>query len=141
MLHSTPIMDYILLAKISEETKKDPILSKISTWIKSRKNWYWKKSDVKFHDYHQIRDELTLAGNGILLKGERIVLPDSLHESAIQLAHRGSHPGQDAIQRKLRYRFYFKFMNNKVKAYVEKCPDCQVFQKKNDGTNTTSCCT
>ena len=77
-----------------------------------------------------IMHELTLARNGIILKQERMVLPESLQSLAIELAHRGSHPGRSGIERRLRYHFFFHNMFDKVKEYVESCDECTLFSDK-----------
>ena len=59
-----------------------------------------------------------------------MVLPESLHSLAIQLAHRGSHPGQSGIERRLRYHFFFHSMFDKVKNFVQQCTACSIFVDK-----------
>ena len=41
--------------------------------------------------FRSILNEITITGNGILLKGERIILPASLQSQAVELAHRRAH--------------------------------------------------
>ena len=55
-----------------------------------------------------------------------MLLPMSLHEEAISLAHEGSHPGQDAVKRRLRAHFWFPGMDNTIQRQVESCHECQV---------------
>ena len=59
-----------------------------------------------------------------------MVLPVFLQSLAIELAHRGSHPGRSGIERRLRYHFFFHDMFAKVKKFVESCEDCSVFVDK-----------
>ena len=65
--------------------------------------------------------EITITGNGILLKGERMILPSSLHQKSIILAHQGSHPGVSGIQRHLQSHFFFFDMEKKIEDFVYKC--------------------
>lgn len=58
-------------------------------------------------------------GNGILLKSDRIILPELLQELTIQLAQRGYHPGQSGFRRRLRYHFFFHGMYQKVKKFMQ----------------------
>ena len=74
--------------------------------------------------------EITITGNGILFKGDRIILPTSLQEKAIALAHRGTHPGQSGLERRLRYHFFFHSMLKKVETFIQNCRDCQIFTNK-----------
>ena len=54
----------------------------------------------------------------------------SLHDTAINLTHRGSHPGQTGLERRLRYHFFFHNIQKKVQRYVSQCLACQTFSEK-----------
>ena len=71
-----------------------------------------------------------ISGNGIIFKGDGIILPEALQEKALALAHQGSHPSQSALQSRLRFHFFFYDMNNMVQKLVEKCENCQLFTDK-----------
>ena len=129
-LHTTPITDRITLKSIAEETSADPVLSKLQKLVKEGKSWIPRDAEEGLRRFRQIIPEITMTGNGILLKGERLILPDKLQPLAIQLAHQGSHPGQSSMERRLRFHFYFHNMNMKVQNYLEKCPECKLFADK-----------
>ena len=80
--------------------------------------------------FNSILQEITIMGNGILMKGERIILPEKLQTLAMELAHRGSHPGQTCIQWRLRFHFFFHNMAKKVKEFIHTCKDCNMFVDK-----------
>ena len=87
----------------------DPcILPKVFGYFKSI-------SGKTLQNFKTILPEITITGNGIQLKGDRIILPESLQTVAIELTHQGSHPGQSSMERRLRYHFYFHQMKAKVK--------------------------
>ena len=71
-----------------------------------------------------------ISGNGIIFKGDRIILPEALQEKALALAYQGSHPGQSTLQSRLRFHFFFYDMNNMIQKLVEKCKNCQLFTDK-----------
>ena len=129
VLHSTPVTDCIGLQNISVETKNDATLQKVITKVINNQP-ITKSDDTKVQQFRQIQPELSLSNNGILLHRERIVLPESLQLKAVSLAHRGSHPGQSGIERRLRSHFYFPGMFTKVKEFVQSCPDCLIFTDK-----------
>ena len=81
-------MDYIGLASIAQETSKDPVLKKLGDIIRKGKTWIPKLGPEKLKMFQKILPEITLTGNGILLKEQRIILPESLQTTAIQLAQR-----------------------------------------------------
>ena len=130
MLHTTPIIDHISLAKISSETVQDTTLKELTKIIEKGQSWIPKSADTALKKFQQILPELTLTANKIILKSERIILPNSLQHVAIELAHRGSHPGQSGIERRLRSHFFFHHMQKKVEMFVKSCNDCQSFSNK-----------
>ena len=130
MLHTTPVTDHISLARIAQETASDNVLSKIQSIVRNGQKSISKHEPPEVKKFESILPELTLTGNGIILKEDRIVLPESLQELAISLAHRGSHPGQCGIERRLRFHFFFHAMFDKVKEFVKKCEECSLFVDK-----------
>ena len=74
--------------------------------------------------------ELTVTCNGIILKGDQIVLPETLQDLAVQLAHRGNHPGQSGIVRRLRSHFFFHDMDAKVNTLTSTCLFCNMHSDK-----------
>ena len=83
MLHTTPVMDSIGLATIASHTKSDAILSDLTALIKQGETWISKTADPKLRKFEQILPEITVTGNGILLKADRIILPEILQKTAI----------------------------------------------------------
>ena len=71
-----------------------------------------------------------MTANGIILKGEKIVLPSILQDTAIQLAHRRAHPGQSGLERRLRYHIFFQNMSTKMVEFVKSCNHCNMFIDK-----------
>ena len=91
-LHATPIIDHISLAEISRKTSADVVLSKLQKIVRYGKKFVAKHESDELRKFEHILPELTLTGNGILLKGDRIVLPESLQEEAMRFAHIGCTP-------------------------------------------------
>ena len=58
------------------------------------------------------------------------MLPDKLQRTAIELAHRGAHPGQSGLARRLRYHFFFHGMTERIENLVLRCQHCNVFVDK-----------
>ena len=106
MLHTTPVMDSIGLATIAQHTSNDSTLSALRELIYKGQTWIPKTAEKSLRKFTPILSEITVTANGILLKDERIILPESLHQRAIELAHRGSHPGEIGLQQRLRYHFF-----------------------------------
>ena len=106
-LHVTPILDAIGIKEIAEETNNDPTLKDLRDVIRSGKT-YIPNDKPHLTPYEQIISEITVLNKGTLLKQDKIILPHSLHEKVIRLAHNGSHPGQNALKRRLRNHLYTK---------------------------------
>lgn len=130
LLHTTPAIDCMGIATIAQATKDDQTLRKIAALINKGQTWIHKTEPAEVQRFRTILPQLTVTGNGIILKDERIVLPTKLHETAIQLAHKGAHPGQEGLKRRLRYHFFFHGMDKKVEEFVKSCNDCSVFVDK-----------
>ncbi len=118
MLHTTPALDCIGYARIAQCTKEDRTLARIRELINQGLTWIPKTETIEVQRFKSIPPQLTVTGNGMILKDEGIVLPGKLQEMAIQIAHRGAHPGQSGLERRLRYHFFFHDMSKKVKEFV-----------------------
>ena len=73
-------------------------------------------------DYVGVFDELYIV-NGIILRGEQVIIPKSLQADIIELAHEG-HQGIDKTLRLLRQTSWFPKMGDLVKNFVESCIAC-----------------
>ena len=88
------------------------------------------KNFISFYDkphltpYKQIISEITVLNNGTLLKQDKIILPNSLHEKVIRWVHNGSHTGQNALKRRLSSHFYIKDLDIKVTKRIRDCSYC-----------------
>ena len=72
--------------------------------------------------YQKIFDELSYI-NGIIIRGEQIVIPDSIQSDTIGIAHEG-HLGADKTLRLLRETCWFPHMAEKVRTFVKTCLPC-----------------
>ena len=93
-------------------------------------NWIPKNSPDKSEKFNPILDEITVTGNDILIKNDRMILPIKQQTEAISVAHKGSHPGVYQLERQLWYHFFFCNMQQKVICYVDSCIDCKAFIDK-----------
>ena len=76
---------------------EDKVLQELSKAVK--KGVISKKNQPQIHEtYNKILQEITISDAGLLLRGEKIILPSSLIERAIKKAHQGSHPGMSCMK-------------------------------------------
>ena len=113
--------------QVIDATAKDATLQAVIRAILTN-NWHAKDDKVDgtaFHMLFTCRSELSVHESGILLKGTRIVLPDSLHAEAVKLAHTG-HQGIVKTTALLREKVWFKGLQALVEKTVKACHLCQV---------------
>lgn len=106
----------ITLQEIKEETTKDEELTQIMECLRSG------IMDCMFKEYKPYVDELCSA-EGVLLRGNRLVVPTKLRERVLAVAHE-AHPGMAAMKRRLRTKVWWPAMDKQVEMNVKKCKDC-----------------
>ena len=130
---SVNMTQYILMSeetqtRMQRATEEDEDLRDLKTVI--RHGWPLRKEDVpvKVRDYFPFRDELTMQ-NGLIFKGERLVIPTSLREEMTEKLH-SSHIGIQGCLRRARETLYWPGMNKKVEDYIAKCSTCNSYQSE-----------
>lgn len=61
--------------------------------------------------------------DGVLLRGNRLVIPLSLRDRVIELAHE-AHPGIAAMKRRLRQKVWWPLIDKEAEACVKRCKQC-----------------
>lgn len=103
-------------AEIIEHALKDNTVQALKTAIYEN-TWTDELKPFKIFE-----TELCFAGE-ILLRGSRIVMPESLRERTMEIAHEG-HPGMSIMKRRLRSKVWWPKMDQQVEAFVKKCRGC-----------------
>ena len=76
--------------------------------------------------YFQFRDEIT-AQNGLLFKGERLIVPVKLRKEMMEKVH-SSHLGIEGCLRRAREVFYWPRLNAELKDFILKCDTCNSYK-------------
>ena len=113
------------LAEMIKATNKDPTLKGLRVAIRLNK---WDSAVVK--EYKHIKDELSISSHGLILRGTRIVVPHSLRQRAVDIAHE-AHLGIQKTKALLREKVWFPQIDNVVKTTIEKCITCQAVASPN----------
>ena len=92
---------------------------------------YIPKEKKNLTQFRKIFDELAISDEELVMKGERIILPESLWDIAITKAHQGAHPGMSGMKRRIRSHFWFPKLNQTVEDLVNSCKECQYFTHEN----------
>ena len=106
------------LQEIKRETKVDTAMQALA---KAIENEEW--TDPIVQGFKNIKDELSIY-NGIILRGNRIVIPNSLQEKAVDLAHIG-HQGIGKTKALIREKVWFSGIDKMVENKIRNCLACQ----------------
>ena len=128
--HATP--KALTLNEIKNATRADKTLQaaaiaiKTGTWYKYTEcNGQNEIDSVIIRSLHKVRDTLTLISTeDVILRGTQIVIPKSLQDRVIDLAHEG-HQGVVKTKRLLREKVWFPNIDKLVEEKVYSCVACQ----------------
>ena len=111
--------------QVREATQKDLVLQFLD------EGWPARKSDVPepIRLYFDIRDTLSHQ-DGIILKGERILIPFTLRSEMKKRLH-SAHLGYDSMLRRARELLYWPGMARDIKQTAEHCEACQRMRPHN----------
>ena len=114
--------DAITFAMVQKATNEDEVLMKIMEVLKSSERSFPLQADSSLLPFRNIWASLSVL-DGVLLRGDRIVLPNSLRVSAVKIAHEG-HMGVEKSKQFLRGAVWFPSMDQMVEDLVRKCLPC-----------------
>ena len=114
---STSLSRACTVEEVRSATTGDAVLQAIINSLASS-NW----SNPQVHPYYAHRFELTSC-DGILLRGNRILIPDSLRKRVLELAHQG-HQGIAKTKSRLRSKVWWPGMSTEADAFVRQCQPC-----------------
>ena len=106
------------LKEIKQATKKDVELQVV---VKVVETDQCRSLDVQ--QYKQLKEEI-LVFNGLVLRANRIIIPTSLRNKAVDLAHQG-HQGMVKTKQLIRDKVWFPGIDNLVEEKVKNCLSSQ----------------
>ena len=113
---------------VKQATEDDDMMQRV---IKLCCNGRWfqiQKTDVAMlREYYSVRDELTVTDDNILVRGKNVVIPASLINQVVALAHEG-HQGIVKTKELLRSKVWLPQMNDIAETAVRRCFACQCTQ-------------
>lgn len=104
---------------IEEASKTDRDMKEIRDSLKTGR-WH----ELSNKSYLPIRHELASIGY-LILRGTRIILPESLRENVLSLGHEG-HPGIVLMKQRLRSKVWWPGMDKDVEKCCKSCYGCQI---------------
>ena len=116
------------LKKVQRATEQDREMSELKRLI--QEGWPEEISQVpeSMRCYYSFREEL-ISQEGLIFKGDRLVIPKALREDMMQRMHR-SHLGIQGCLSRGREVMYWPRMNEEVKEFISRCEVCRVYQDK-----------
>ena len=109
--------------ELIEATHKDASLMLVSILIAGGK--LSNEETKSIASYLKITCELSVTNEGLVLRGCRLVIPASLQEKTVMIAHEG-HLGMTKTKNLLRTKVWFPAMNTMVEQAIGKCLSCQL---------------
>lgn len=116
------------MESLQSETKLDPTLVQLRTHIIV--GWPDSMSDIQeaLRPFWCFRDELAIL-DGLVMKGNRVVVPSALREETLNLLHEG-HQGLTATLQRARRTVYWPKLQDDISQMIQQCEDCQKHAKK-----------
>ena len=105
------------MARLIEHSKDDPTIEKLKQCVKLGHRIPM-TADLK--GYRQIAAELSISQDGLLMKGDTVVLPESLWQTVINCAHKG-HMGSKLCVRLIKEHYFFPNIQKLVSASIDLC--------------------
>lgn len=116
------------IIEIREASKNDSVLQSL---IEVIVNGWPRKDEINpnLMPYFSFRDTLSHE-NGIILKGEAVLIPKSLRENMKMRLH-SAHLGFDSMMRRARGTIFWPGIAAEIKQMIEKCEQCQKLKPRN----------
>ena len=110
------------LTQLQKETASDPVLQQLKQFILN--GWPQQKQQIppEVKPYFAIRGEISF-NEGLLLKGQCIIIPASLRPTMKEIIHQG-HNGITRCKSRARQSIYWPGMNSEIDDFVSRCPQC-----------------
>ncbi|XP_028415703.1 uncharacterized protein K02A2.6-like [Dendronephthya gigantea] len=110
------------LTQLQNETAADPVLQQLKQFTLT--GWPQQPQQIPpaVKPYYSIREEIT-HNEGLLLKGQRIIIPASLRPTMKEIIHQG-HNGIARCKSRARQSIYWPGMNSEIDDLVSSCPHC-----------------
>ena len=110
----------VMVEKIVSETAKDEVLQSVMRCV--TEGW----ANGQCQAYSSFKDELYIM-NGLLMRGNRIVVPSSLRRDMLGILHEG-HLGVEKQRRMARDVVYWPNINADIEAMTQECSACNKFR-------------
>lgn len=115
---TSAIPEALTIQEIEEHTNRDEMIQKVMIALD---NGVW-PDEIKM--FKPFQTELYRSG-GLLMRGERIVIPADLQQQTLRIAHE-SHPGIVSMKRRLRQKVWWPAVDKQAEKVVKSCKSCTI---------------
>ena len=119
-----PYTQSIPREEIATESERDEIHRRLKLAILLG---HCPSDDPDLTPYRKVFTELTIVDD-VIFRGNKVVLPESLQELAVDYAHQGGHPGSARLKSLIRMYYWFPRLDTCVEEWVRSC-ECQLYTK------------
>lgn len=116
----------LTLREVQETTSQDQTFQTIVEALTTKNDKLWKLLELL--PYAKLKDEMVYS-NEVILRDHKIVLPSSMQNKAIELAHKG-HLGITKTKQLLRTKIWFPNLDALNETYIKFCIPCQAVTKQ-----------
>ena len=114
--------------QLVEETKRDQSLQKLAQVVRTSWPEHRAQLEPEVRVYFDAQEEISEV-DGILFKGERVIIPESMRKEMLQIVHE-SHMDMVRCKQLARDIMYWPGMNAQIEDIVLKCHICQTHRNQ-----------
>jgi hypothetical protein len=121
------VPDAMSIEQVIQATQSDAEMQRLSQAIWKCRDGY--KLPCELAQYKRVFDELCVSPDGLVMRGDRIVIPQGMREHVVALAHVG-HQGVVKTKAYIRSRVWFPGIDALVEKRIQRCHQCQTTNQK-----------
>ena len=121
LIVNLPVTDQ-MMTKLKAATQEDEMLQQLKSMVLNGWPETKQETPTKIREYWHCREEISEV-DGLLLKNEKIIIPQSLHPEMLNKIHNG-HMGTEKCKRRAQDVLYWPGMNSQIDEMVLKCLIC-----------------
>lgn len=125
VVHAVNSDSAITMENVREATAQCAIMQRVIAELQAG----FQTRDPELEPFKKVADQLSTI-NGVVCKGTRIVIPESLRKRVVRLCHK-SHQGMTKAKSLARSFCWFPGMDAAIEGKIGRCVTCQAVQDKN----------
>ena len=124
----SPVQSNVSFNQLREHTSKDQVMQQLLEYV--MKGWPRMQKDCieQLRAYHTFKEEISTI-DGLLFKGQRLIVPSALRSKVLQVLHR-SHMGVTKTQDRARSTFFWVGISKEIENVIGNCEVCQKYAKR-----------